>query len=275
MMNKYKICLLIYWGVSTITVLAQPPQFPHSPDLPHDIIWTRGIYRELKLDEAPNGTLYYPTEPLDGKENLITIIFKLLTEKRIPAYEYLLDGTERLTSQYEINLSDIFDRFRIPYQQQRVGRDSLLIINNEDILSTEVLSYFIKEVWYFDQRTSTFGSRISAICPVLHRSDDTGITELKMPMLWINYADLSPYLTDKLVPTSDFNNAATTSLDDFFTSRLYQGDIYKTSNMLNKSLSQYYHTDSTLIEAQKHIEEQLFLFERNLYGSDLLNDTIK
>lgn len=294
MTNKYKISLLICFAISAITVVAQPPsrrgkqqqdsitrqttiqkKYPHSTDLPNDVIWTRGIYRELNLEKSPNGALNYPVESTDNKQNLITIIIKLLTENRITAYEYLLDGTERLTSQYQIPLRDILNRFHIPYQQQIVGRDSLLLVNNDDIPSAEILSYFVKEMWYFDQHTSTFNSRISAICPVLYRSDDTGLTELKMPMFWINYAELSPYLIHTLVPTSDFNNAATTSLDDFFTSRLYQGDIYKTANMLNKSLAQYYHSDSTLMEAQEHIEEQLLLFEQNLYGTDIQKDTIK
>jgi len=270
-MYKYKIYLLLYWAVSTITIHAQT----HSSGLPDDVIWTRGIYRELSLEDAGNAALNYPAESTNDRQNLITIIFKLLKDNRITAYEYLLDGTERITSQYQMHLRDILDRFRIPYQQQSAGRDTLFLVNNDDIPSTEVLSYFIKEVWYFDQRTSTFGSRISAICPVLYRSDDTGLAELKMPMFWINYAELSPHLHHTFVPVSNLNDVAATSLDDFFTSRLYQGDIYKTSNMLNRSLAQYYHSDSALIDARRHIEEQLRLFEQNLYGTDLPKDTIK
>lgn len=65
-------------------------------------------------------------------------------------------------------------RFQIYYELKKVAnrRDSVLSISNSDIPSADVLSYFVKEVWYFDQRTSTYGSVITAICPVLHRSEE-------------------------------------------------------------------------------------------------------
>lgn len=298
-MKKYIIILFIVSLLPTVVALAQPnaravrqqtqqnePQlsvraqngYPRSSKVPQDVIWMREIYRTLDMNKSPNGALYYPVEPVGERMNLLTLIFKLMAENKIPAYEYLLDGTERLTPDYQINFRDVLDRFQIYYEQRRGEgrRDSVLVIENTDLPSADVLSYFIKEVWYFDQRTSTYGSRITAICPVLHRAEDFSFDSLKLPMFWIDYNDLAPYLAQMNIMTSNLNNAANRNMDDFFVSRLYSGDIYKTTNMMNQTLAQYCETDTAMAKEQKRIEEELLLFEKQLYGTDLVqkNDSI-
>ena len=57
------------------------------------------------------------------------------------------------------------------------------------------------------------------------------------------------------------------SMDDYFTKNLYKGKIYKTNNMLGKTLAQYCPTDSAMIKEQKRIEKELTDFEHNLWGS--------
>lgn len=293
MMRKHKTILLLagIWLLNIAPLMAQPRaraareeakktgpeltvraqnRYPRSRTLPEDVIWTREIYRTLDLSKDANGALYYPVEPVGDRKNLLTLIFDLLAEKKIPAYEYLPDGTERLTAEYEMNFRDVLDRFNIYYEEQPAPgrRDSIIILQNSDVPSTEVLSYFIKEVWYFDQRTSTYGSAITSICPVMHRAEDFSSVPLKLPMFWIDYSDLAPYLTRSSIMTSDLNNSANRNMDDFFVSRLYQGDIYKTTNMMNRTLAQYCETDSAMAKEQKRIEAELALFEQHLYGKE-------
>lgn len=199
----------------------------------------------------------------------------MLAQKKIPAYEYQLDGTERFQKDAEVTFRDVLDRFQIYYELKKVAnrRDSVLSISNSDIPSADVLSYFVKEVWYFDQRTSTYGSVITAICPVLHRSEEFSSEKVKLPMFWVNYKDLVPYLTQTKVSVSNYNNAANSTWDDFFTARLYKGDIYKTTNLQNRTLSQYCPTDSAMVKEQKRIEKELVDFEKTLYGRDLIEET--
>jgi hypothetical protein len=87
------------------------------------------------------------------------------------------------------------------------------------------------------------------------------------------YDDLAPFLSKQTIMTSDVNNAATMSLDDFFTKNHYRGTIYKTTNMLGKTLAQYCETDSALTAEQQRIEQELAAFENGLFGSSLKNDT--
>ena len=54
--------------------------------------------------------------------------------------------------------------------------------------------------------------------------------------------------------TSNLNNAATMSVDDYFTMNMYHGKIYKTTNMLGKTLAQYCSNDSALSAEQKKID---------------------
>ena len=247
--------------------------YPGANSLPNDVVWTREIYRTLDLTDGANGSLYYPVEPMDDRKNLFSLIFQLLGTKKIPAYEYQLDGVERLTSSNEVKFKDILDRFGIYYEQRKIKnvKDSVMMIDNSDIPSADVLSYFIKEVWYFDHRTSTFGSTVTAICPVLHRSEDFSMDRVKLPMFWINYNDLAPYLNGAPIMASDYNHVTNRNMNDFFTAKQYKGDIYKTTNLRNQVLAQYCDTDSALVKEQKRIEGELVQFERNLYGSDLVN----
>ena len=66
---------------------------------------------------------------------------------------------------------------------------------------------------------------------------------------------------------------ANSTWDDFFTARLYKGDIYKTTNLQNRTLSQYCPTDSAMVKEQKRIEKELVDFEKTLYGRDLIEET--
>ncbi len=246
-------------------------RYPRTQALPNDLIWTREIYRTIDLTDGVNGALYYPVEPIGDRVNMFSLIFKLLGSKKINAYEYQLDGVERLTPSAEISFKDILNRFDIYYQEKKLRnqQDSVLIIDPSDVPSADVQSYFVKEVWYFDQRTSTYGSMITAICPVMHRSETFSTERVKLPMFWVNYQDLAPYLAGARVMASDANHTMNRSMDDFFTSKQYKGDIYKTTNLQNLSLASYCETDSAMVKEQQRIENELVTFENNLYGDDL------
>ncbi|WP_321438910.1 gliding motility protein GldN [uncultured Bacteroides sp.] len=260
---------------STLSVRAQT-QYTGQIAMPQEVPWKREIYRALDLKKEKNTALYYPVEPIGDRMNLFTLIFKLLADGKIPAYEYRLDGNEVLTAESKVKLKDVLDRFHIYYQTKKESgsKDTLYSVDNSDIPSNEVLSYFMKEVWYFDQCSSTYNSKVIAICPVLHRSGDFSMDITKYPMFWLNYSDLSPYLARMNVMTSNLNNTASISMDDYFTTRQYKGDIYKTTNMLNQTLAQYCTTDSAMVKEQKKIEGQLKAFEEHLWVSSSDTTTV-
>jgi BRCT domain type II-containing protein len=90
----------------------------------------------------------------------------------------------------------------------------------------------------------------------------------------VKYDDVAPFLTKQTIMTSDLNNAATMSMDDYFVKNMYQGKIYKTTNMLGRTLAQYCPSDSAMTQEQKRIEAELEQFEKNLWGDQAKKDSL-
>jgi gliding motility associated protien GldN len=253
--------------------------FPTAVDVPEDPSWRRDIYRSIDLTKDENAALYYPVEPQGGQMNLFTLLFKLLNTGKIPAYDYKLDGLENFQQSNRMHFKDMLDRQGIFYE---VDGNSIKV-NQADIPSADVLSYYVKESSYYDQNTATYHSRIVALCPVLHRAADefavrSYVSEdgeeneqnknvQKFPLFWVKYDDVKNYLSGQDVMTSNINNAARMSMDDFFSTNHYKGDIYMTTNMQNKSLQQYCATDSLLKKEQTRIEKQMTDFEEHIWST--------
>ena len=244
--------------------------FPAAIDMPEDVVWRRDIYRELDLNRDSNAGLYYPVEPIDRQVNLFTYVFKLALNDYIPVYEYRLDGNEVFTDSARVKMKTVLDNYHIFYEE----KDGKLRVDNSDIPSAEVKLYYLKESAYYDQANSTFHRKVLALCPVMLREDDFGGEASKYPLFWVKYADLEPFLSRQTLMTSNLNNAAIMSMEDYFTMNRYEGKIYKTNNMLGKTLAQYCPTDSALAKEQKKIEAELLAFEQNIFGDKHRKDSL-
>ena len=244
--------------------------FPTAIDMPEDVVWRRDIYRELDLNRDNNAGLYYPVEPIDKQVNLFTYIFKLALNGYIPVYEYRLDGNEAFNDSARVQMKTVLDNYHIFYEE----KNGKLRVENSDIPSAEVKLYYLKESAYYDQANSTFHRKVLAVCPVMLREDDFGGEASKYPLFWVRYADLEPFLSRQTVMTSNLNNAATMSMEDYFTLNRYEGKIYKTTNMLGKTLAQYCPNDSALAKEQKKIETELVAFEKNIFGDKHRKDSL-
>ena len=233
---------------------------------PADIPWNRIIYRSLDLKKEKNLPLYYPEESTEEQENLFRLIMKLLAEGQIVVYEYL-DGREIFNEKYQANVKETLDRFHIIYEEStsQTGRKVKYTIDPSDVPANEVLSYYIKEKWVFDQRNSGVKCEIEAICPILHRTDDFGGEAIKYPMFWVKYSDIRPYMAQQYILTSSENNVRNYTFDDFFKLRMFEGEIYKTMNLRNMSLMQLYPEQAAQDSARQEIEKQLQSFEKNLW----------
>lgn len=260
-------------NANTITTRAQI-SFPTSAPMEEDVVWRRDIYRELNLMDDANAGLYYPTEPIGSQMNLFCYIFKLMMmgprNGGISAYEYRMDGNEVFTDSARIKPLQFLDNYHIYYERTDRG----IRLDNSDIPSAEVKGYYLKESAYYDQETSTFHRKVIALCPIMYRADDFGDGEVKYPLFWVKYDDLAPFLSKQTIMTSNLNNAATMSVEDYFTMNCYKGKIYKTTNMLGRTLAQYCTTDSAMTKEQKKIESELKEFEENIFGNTQKRDSL-
>ena len=163
------------------------------------------------------------------------------------------------------------DNYHIFYEKTANGR---IRLDNSDIPSREVKGYYVKESAYYDQASATFHTKVLALCPIMSREDDFGDGAAKYPLFWVQYDDVAPFLSKQTIMTSNLNNAATMSVDDYFTKNMYKGKIYKTTNMLGRTLAQYCPSDSAMSKEQKRIEAELEQFEKNLWGDQAKKDSL-
>ena len=245
--------------------------FPTAAPMDEDVVWRRDIYRELDLNEDANAGLYYPVEPIGNQMNLFTSIFRLMMTGKINVYQYRMDGNESFAAADRVQPLAFLDNYHIYYEKQNNGRIKL---DNSDIPSSEVKAYYIKESTYYDQRSATFYTKVLALCPIMTRDDDFGDGGTKYPLFWVKYDDLAPFLAKQQMMTSNLNNAAVMSVDDYFIRTQYKGKIYKTNNMLGKTLAQYCPNDSAMTKEQKRIEAELAAFEKNLWGDQAKKDSL-
>ena len=245
--------------------------FPTAAPMDEDVVWRRDIYRELDLNEDANAGLYYPVEPIGNQMNLFTSIFRLMMTGKINVYQYRMDGNESFAAADRVQPLAFLDNYHIYYEKQNNGRIKL---DNSDIPSSEVKAYYIKESTYYDQRSATFHPKVLALCPIMTRDDDFGDGGTKYPLFWVKYDDLAPFLAKQQMMTSNLNNAAVMSVDDYFIRTQYKGKIYKTNNMLGKTLAQYCPNDSAMTKEQKRIEAELAAFEKNVWGNQAKKDSL-
>ena len=226
--------------------------------------WMRVIYREVDLTKEENAPLYYPTQPMNGQMNLFSTLFQLVCEGRINVYEYM-DGYEDFSDNRILDLKVMLDRSRIYYEETPAEGDEPAgyVVNESDIPSADVRAYYVKEAWYFDQNNSLFDVKILAICPLLTIDSDFGLTT--SPMFWLPYENIRPYVTNSYIMTSNLNNAALFTIDDYFRQRMFDGEIIKTQNLMNQPLQAYCPTPDSLKAEQARIEKQLVSFEDSLW----------
>ncbi len=238
--------------------------------------WVREVYRILDLTKGKNAALYYPPQPVGNKMNFYTMIFKLMADGNLVAYDWN-DGHDLFVDELKVNFENVLKNLEIPYQKN----GNRYIYDEFSIPSNEALRYYIKEAWYFDQSNSVMGIKVLAICPVLMRQeyfegidDYSNMSEqgIPQPQFWIPYENIRPYAAQMPIMASNLNNVMNKTIDDYFNMRLYEGEIYKTTNMENKLLIQQFKTPEELKYAQDSIETQLKDFDKNLW---VINDSIK
>lgn len=246
--------------------------FPTSASMPEDVVWRRDIYRQLDLLKDANAPLYYPVEPHGKEQNLFTYLLRLFLSGRISVYKYSLDGEVSFEASKKLNARDMLENFRI-YFEEEGGRYN---VAESDIPSASVKSFYVKESSYFDQRSATYKTRVTALCPILFDDsefesiDNDGSSAIQKPMFWVKYDDVAVYLSRMPIMASNLNNVTNMTVDDYFTMNRYDGKIYKTNNLQGRVLP----NDSTRVKEQERIEQQLKDFEEHIWHYEAPQDSL-
>lgn len=256
----------IYSGTVTSMSFKDAKQPSSLKTRAEDIVWKRDVYRIVDLTVGNNAALYYPIEATAEKKNLFSSIFEALAQNKVKAYEYQ-DGRETFTDAYAIKFKDLLKRFDIPFIEKTDSRrpgTTIFDIEGVDIPSSEVVTYYVKEMVYLDARTSTLQTKTIALCPVLVRFDDNEGTR-KFPMFWIPIEAVKDYLSTQAVAVDSTNSAERYTLYDYFNLRRYTGDIYKVSSPKNQTIFEYCSTPEAIKAEQERLEKELQHVENALW----------
>ena len=261
-----------------------PVAFP--PVRQADVMYYWTIWRTIDLREKINHPLYFPTEVRGTWRSLGQTIFDAIdighperTEDVLPVYSdemctfpYSRDELQNLISQVQT----------IPQIDLETGEEigtQELIIQFEP---KEIISYNVKEVWYFDKQYSTFRVQILEIEPIIEYERPTSNSSYyddqeeedaedvkgnltKKRVGYIYYNELRPFLAKQEVFNVK-NNASRISFDDLITwKRDFSSLIYKESNVYDRDIQEYIANSRDQRIESERITENLRKFESDLW----------
>lgn len=233
----------------------------YSPVDPSDIVWSKTIWRELVLREKMNLPLYYPTEPIDGRMSLIDVLMKGIEE----SFKNAFDDDEL---EVPITYNEILEKFgavsdTLKRRNSETGEMETVIIPGE-MHTDEVKRLQVKELWYFNKRTSRLEVRIIALCPIREYVKDEMEGIQKRMLFWVDYGEFRDILAKRQVYNFK-NDALRVTFDDIFLKRYFSSRIIKETNPYDNRSIQSYATGIDAVLESDRIKNEIFNFEQDLW----------
>ena len=221
-----------------------------------DIFWEKRIWRVIDIREKMNLPFAYPEKPF------FTILMESAVNGDISVYS---TEDDKFTSKIQpdevasmgANVDTIITFDPETYEEQ------IQIVRN-DLNPEDVKRFRIKEVWFFNEQTSTLERRILGIAPLIDVKDDNGNFRYEKPMFWVYYPDCRETFARHKVFNIG-NDAGHMSWEDLFEMGYFASYIYKESNVYNRRLQDYLTGVDLLLEADK-IKQEIFNFEHDLWS---------
>lgn len=231
-----------------------------------DVLWSKTVWRIVDLREKMNLTLFYPTEEIGNRENLISVLLKGIENGKITPYDARLDDDFKVPMTYE-QVKESFGAQATTEEKVDfdTGERTTVTIQGE-IRPNEIKQYMIKEEWFFDKQSSSMQVRIIGLCPVREyvRENDASGQVQRQQVFWIYYPEVRNLLATNLA-LNPYNEAKSMSFDEIFIKRFFNGYIIKESNLYNnRDISAYLSGKNAMLESKK-IEEEMFNYEQDLW----------
>jgi gliding motility associated protien GldN len=221
-----------------------------------DIFWEKRIWRVIDIREKMNLPFAYPERPF------FSILMDAATGGEITVYSTEDDKfSSKLTPDEVASMGATIDTV-ITFDPETY-EEQLQVVRN-DINPEDVKRFRMKEVWFFDEETSTLQVRVLGIAPLIDKTDENGNFLYEKPMFWVYYPEAREILSRERVFNAG-NDASPMTWEDLMEMRFFSSYIFKESNVRDRRIQDYLTGIDLLLEADK-IKQEIFNFEHDLWS---------
>jgi len=221
-----------------------------------DIFWEKRIWRVVDVREKMNLPFAYPERPF------FSIVMESAMAGDITTYSTEDDKFTTPLTPDEVGQMGSTQDTVITFDPETY-EEQIQIVRN-DINPEDIKRFRLKEIWFFDEESSTMQVRILGIAPLRDIEDDAGNFLYEQPMFWIYYPEARNILARERVFNYG-NDASPITWEDLLEMRAFASYIFKESNVYDRRLQSYLTGVDLLLEADK-IKQQIFNFEHDLWS---------
>ena len=271
------------WEQVNVGEFAEPVSYP--PVRQADVMYYWTVWRTIDLREKVNHPLYFPTEVRGTWRSLGQTIFDSIdmanterTEGVLPVYSDEMCTFPYSRDELQGLVANVQTITKIDIESgEEIGEEELVT----QLEPKDIISYNVKEVWYFDKQYSTFRVQILMLQPIIEYEkpnnnssyyddenqddEDVKAVMMKRKLGYIYYNELRPFLAKQEVFNVK-NNASRVSFDDLLTwKRDFSSLIYKESNVYDRQIDDYIANSRDQRIESERITENLRKFESDLW----------
>ena len=242
--------------IVTKRITSEKRVLAYDPIREADIFWEKRIWRVVDVREKMNLPFAYPERPF------FTILMESAIGGDVTAYSTEDDKFTTPLTPDEVGTMGATQDTVITFDPETY-EEQIQIVRNE-INPEDIKRFRLKEIWFFDEESSTMQVRILGIAPLRDITDDAGNFLYEQPMFWIYYPEAREILARERVFNIG-NDASPVTWEDLMERRTFASYIFKESNVYDRRLQSYLTGVDLLLEADK-IKQQIFNFEHDLWS---------
>ncbi len=233
-----------------------------------DVEYYKRVWRIIDLREKINHPLFYPKQPIReiGYEriSLFDVLRTAIEQGELTAYEEDGEGGQfKVALTKDEAISQLSEEITTQDIDPETGEE-ITTSYTDEIRAGNVVTYRIKEDWFFDRERSVMEVRIIGILPVVEKENpETGLKTRK-GLFWIYFPE-ARYVLALHEAFNPNNDGARLTFEDLFRKRAFSAFIYKETNVYdNRILEDYIKGVDQLLEARK-IEQEIINHEHDMW----------